>query len=287
MRPSFVEQLGSRVLEGAAPACVGIDPRPEQLPNQLLPSASVPERLTAFCAEILPVLAETVPAVKPNIAFFEAHGPAGFGAYAEVCRQARDLGLLVVGDIKRGDIGSTAEAYASYHGEIADAVTLHPYLGRDALEPFLQRAGVQGLGLFILVRTSNPGADLFQSLILQDGARVVDEVARAVDHWGEDTVDIHGFSSVGAVVGATRPEEIGELRARMPRAWFLLPGVGAQGGSVEPLKAAVDGRGLGALATSSRGVTACFDPDASDWLDQVRTAAGSFAEQARALVPKD
>ncbi|MGE3173291.1 MAG: orotidine-5'-phosphate decarboxylase [Planctomycetota bacterium] len=281
---TFVAELARRVLAGAAPAVVGLDPRLDALPLDLLPDAPAPERITAFYRQALPVLARHVPVVKPNIAFFECYGSAGFAAYEETCAVAREHGLLVLGDIKRGDIGSTAEAYAEGHARWADAVTLHPYLGGDSLQPFLRRCHPDrgGLGVFVLVRTSNPGARDLQDLRLDDGTRALcDAVADAVTRWGDELPQAEGYSPVGAVVGATWPEELVRLRARMPRAWILLPGVGAQGGKVRDLVAAFDGRGLGALATQSRGVMQAFAPDAPDWPARIEVAAAQFADECR------
>ena len=281
---TFVAELARRILSGAAPAVVGLDPRLDALPSGLLPSAAAPERIAAFYGQALPAIARHVPVVKPNIAFFECFGSAGFAAYETTCNVARAAGLLVLGDIKRGDIGSTAEAYAEGHAQWADAVTLHPYLGGDSLQPFLQRthADKGGLGLFVLVRTSNPGAKDLQDLPIEgQGRALCDAVADAVHRWGQDLPKAEGYSPVGAVVGATWPHELERLRKRMPNAWILLPGVGAQGGKVEDLVSAFDRRGLGALATQSRGVMQAFKPGDADWLAKIEAAAAQFADDCR------
>lgn len=277
---AFVAELSRRVLAGAAPAVVGLDPRLDAFPSGILPGGSAPDRIAAFYREAMPVLAEHVPVVKPNIAFFECYGSAGFAAYEATCAAARANGMLVLGDIKRGDIGSTAEAYAEGHSKWADAVTLHPYLGGDSLQPFLQRSHPDrgGLGLFVLVRTSNPGAKDLQDLRIEGQDRALcDAVADAVHRWGQDLPKAEGYSPVGAVVGATWPQELARLRARMPNAWILLPGVGAQGGKVDDLVAAFDRRGLGALATQSRGVMQAFQPGDADWKRRLAEAAAQFA----------
>jgi len=283
---AFVAELASRILNGAAAAVVGLDPRADALPRDLLPAAPAPDRIVEFHRRALPVLARHVPVVKPNIAFFECFGAAGFAAYEQTCALARQAGLLVLGDIKRGDIGSTAEAYAEGHARRADAVTLHPYLGGDSLQPFLQRCRPErgGLGVFVLVRTSNPGARDLQDLRLHGSDDTLcDAVASAVARWGQDLPQSDGYSPVGAVVGVTWPAELKRLRQRMPHAWLLLPGVGAQGGKVDDLVAAFDGRGLGALVTQSRGVMQSFAPAAADWLAQIDAAAARFAAECRAV----
>ena len=281
--PSFAAEIARRVLDGAAPVVIGLDPRLGALPETVAPDADPADRILAFYRAVLPVLAPHTPCVKPNIAFFECFGAAGFGAYEATCELARQHGMLVIGDIKRGDIGSTAEAYAAAHFELADAVTLHPYLGTDSVAPFLTRChdNAGGRGVFVLVRTSNPGARDFQDL--EVGSRALcDVVAETVTRWGADLPMAEGYSPVGAVVGATWPEELQRLRGLLPHAWLLLPGVGAQGGKVEDLAAAFDDRGLGALVNQSRGVMQCFDTGASDWLERIEDAAQTFARQCRA-----
>lgn len=280
---SFVAALAERVLGGQAPIVIGLDPRLDALPAAVAPGAAPVARIAAFYREALPRIARHAPAVKPNVAFFEAFGSAGYRAYEELCADARRHGLLVVGDIKRGDIGSTAEAYAEGHFQTADAVTLHPYLGLDSVQPFLAHCRTdRGRGVFVLVRTSNPGAKDFQDLQV-GGEPLCDVVARAVTRWGQDLPQAHGYSPVGAVVGATWPQELARLRALLPHSWLLLPGVGAQGGKVADLAAAFDRNGLGALVNQSRGVMQCFRPDDRDWLDRIDAAAAAFAAECRGV----
>ena len=279
---SFVAALADRVLGGQAPVVIGLDPRLDALPAAIAPGASPATRILAFYREAMPVIARHAPAVKPNVAFFEQFGAEGYAAYEETCALARRHGLLVVGDVKRGDIGSTAEAYAEGHFRVADAVTLHPYLGLDSAQPFLAHCRAdKGRGVFVLVRTSNPGAKDFQDLPV-GGEPLCDVVARAVTRWGQDLPQAHGYSPVGAVVGATWPQELARLRALLPHSWLLLPGVGAQGGKVADLAAAFDRHGLGALVNQSRGVMQCFQPGDRDWLDRVEQAAAAFATECRA-----
>ncbi len=280
---SFVAQLAQRILGGMAPVVIGLDPRLDALPKSMLPNAAPSERIVEFYRRTLPVIARHAPCVKPNIAFFECFGSAGYRAYEETCALASRHGLLVLGDIKRGDIGSTAEAYAQGHFAITDAVTLHPYLGADSIAPFLGPCHPDrgGKGVFVLVRTSNPGARDFQDLQV-GGEPLCDVVARAVTRWGSDLPRSEGYSPVGAVVGATWPQELARLRALLPHAWLLLPGVGAQGGKVQDLAAAFDARGLGALVNQSRGVMQAFQPADADWLDRLENAAQTFAVECRA-----
>ncbi len=281
MTSNFPERLRAAVEKTGAPCVVGLDPRPERLPRELFPPGADPVRaVEEFHRFVLDEAAGKVPCVKPQVAFFEVLGPEGFALFQRTCREARERGLLVIGDVKRGDIGSTAQAYAKAHFPYCDALTLNPYLGSDSLEPFFEWCRKEGKGVFVLVRTSNKGNE-FQTLPTGEGT-LAEAVARAVRAWGESpgmpSDRETGYNPVGAVVGATHPEEIPLFRRLMPKSWILLPGYGAQGGKASDLAAAFDSSGLGALVNSSRGVTACFDPGDRDWREAVRKAIGNFRE---------
>lgn len=278
----FLHELAERLQRGGAAAVVGLDPRLDALPRDLAPSAAPAERILEFHRQVLPVLARHVVCVKPNIAFFECHGADGYRAYEQTCALAKTHGLLLIGDIKRGDIGSTAEAYAEGHFRLTDAVTLHPYLGRDSVEPFLRHCRTGAKAVFVLVRTSNPGAKDFQDLTVK-GAPLCDAVARAVTEWSQGFPEVAGYGPVGAVIGATWPQELARLRTLLPHAWLLLPGVGAQGAKVDDLAAAFDQRGLGALINQSRGVMQVFQPGDPQWLSRIEAAAAAFADQCRSV----
>jgi orotidine-5'-phosphate decarboxylase len=211
-----------------------------------------------FGRGVIDVVAPLVPAIKPQAAFFEELGPAGMQALAGVIRYGREKGLLVIVDGKRNDIGTTAAAYArgflgpnSAWG--ADALTVSPYLGDDSLTPFVEVAQQQGCGLFVLVKTSNPGGRLFQDLEC-DGRPVYGHVAAHVERLAAETVGRCGYGAVGAVVGATYPEQLVELRGAMPHTCFLVPGYGAQGGTARDVTAAIDAHGRGAIVNNSRGI---------------------------------
>ncbi len=278
----FSNRLAREVSKKGA-AVVGLDPRLEALPRDLARNAPPEERILAFYRETLPLIAAQVALVKPNIAFFERYGAAGYAAYEETCRLAREAGLLVIGDIKRGDVGSTAEAYAEEHFRHADALTLHPYLGSDSLQPFLRRCAAGDRGVFILVRTSNPSASEFQDLPFE-GGNLSQAVARKVAQWAADSSpDEPGFSSVGAVLGATYAKDLGPYRELMPRSWFLIPGVGAQGGEVADLAAAFDTEGQGALVNQSRGIMQAFDPGDEDWRQKIEGALSHFVSELSSL----
>ena len=255
-----------RLLEACAakggPACVGLDPRWEDLPERIRKShgQDAEGRAAAFLEfnrAVLDVVAPLVPVVKPQVAFYEALGFDGFRCYLDTIAAAKERGLLVVGDVKRGDIGSTAEAYAQAHYDLAgaDALTLHAYLGLDSLEPFLRRCREDGRGAYLLVKTSNPGSADLQDLEVGN-LRVFEEVAVLVRGWAASPglVGERGWSSLGAVVGATHPAVVALLRRMLPAVPFLLPGYGAQGGTERDCAAGFDAKGEGAIVNSSRGI---------------------------------
>jgi orotidine-5'-phosphate decarboxylase len=268
----FADRLADAVRAKKTPLCVGLDPRFEMLPAAMRgrdPAAAYEE----FCLRVLDIVAPLVGVVKPQSAFFEAYGPAGFAALKSVMQRAKRLGLVTILDAKRGDIASTATAYAeaAFGAFDADALTVNPYLGRDSVEPFLHAARRDGRGLFVLVRTSNPGAGQFQDLVC-DGRPVYRHAADAVAAWGRENLGTCGYGDVGAVVGATHPAELAELRDALPHTWLLIPGYGAQGGSAADVMKGVRPDGLGAVINSSRGITFPFKPDARDWEQQIDRA---------------
>ena len=269
---TFADRLAGEVERKRSQLCVGLDPRPDLLPVELRGDVA------RFCCGLVDAVAPHAVAVKPQLAFFEALGPEGAGALDHVCRYARQAGLLVIADGKRGDIGSTARAYAEAYLEgsppRADALTVNPWLGRESVEPYLAAGRRNGAGIFAVVKTSNSGSDI-QDVKLTDGRPMWQHVAESVAEWGSDLVGEVGLSSVGAVVGATYPREVGEARRLMPQAILLLPGVGAQGASVADLARAFQSGPASALVNASRSVDYAFKETGGDF----RAAAG--AEAAR------
>ena len=277
----FADRLAEAVEHKRSQLIVGLDPRPDLLPVELVGDAQVDRAAAAdgcarFCRGIVDSVAPYVVGVKPQLAFFEALGSEGFRAFEEACAYARAAGLLVVADAKRGDIGSTSRAYAAAflepRGEeppLADAMTVNVYLGRDSLEPFLAASRRHGGGLFCVVKTSNEGGADVQDLVLSDGRPLWHHMSRLVHELGEDLVGGRGLSSVGAVVGATHPRAVGEARRLMPQAVLLLPGVGAQGATPAHLARAFTSGPASALVSASRSVLYAFRAADEDW----RTAA--------------
>lgn len=276
----FADRLGAAVRRCGNGLCVGLDPRWDALPREIRErhQGGSPARIAAgfeeFCSRVLDIVAPLVPVVKPQAAFFEACGPEGFTALQRLQRKARDLGLLTILDGKRNDIASTATAYAEAAFQVweADACTVSPYLGRDAIEPFLASARKSEAGVFVLVRTSNAGAGLFQDLRVEDGRPLYQHVGAAVAAWSRENLGTCGLGDVGAVVGATYPAELKLLRDQMPEVIFLVPGFGAQGGTAEDVRVGFRGDGLGAVVNSSRGILFPYKPDASDWEARIEAA---------------
>lgn len=296
---NFGDRLIAAIRQRGNAVSVGIDPRPEALPPGLLARfsadrAGVAAAFEAFGRGLIDAVAGLVPAVKFQAAFFEAYGPEGFAALHASARAARRAGLIVIIDGKRNDIGSTAEAYArAYLGESevgdrseasweADALTINPYLGTDGIEPFARWAGRSGKGAFVLVRTSNPSAAEFQDLNC-DGHPLYRHVADRLASWAEPLRGASGYSALGAVVGATYPAELSELRAALPGVFFLVPGYGAQGASARDVAGAFDADGLGALINSARGVGFAYQrPDLRDRFGDDWQAA--IAQAAREMI---
>jgi orotidine-5'-phosphate decarboxylase len=270
----FADRLIQSIRAKGNPCVVGLDPRIDLMPAFIKSGRGEPTRevirsiITDFHELVIDAVAELVPAVKPQLAFFEQYGSAGVEAFENTVASAKKRGLLVIADGKRNDISSTAEAYAAaFLGEAdvlgrkqkvfdADAATVTPYLGRDSLEPFTDACSRYGKGLFVVLKTSNPGSRDFQDQpLVATGRPLYESIAATVDELGLALVGESGYSSIGAVIGATFPEEGRRLRALMPHAIILVPGYGAQGGSAESAAACFNDDGLGAIVSSSRGIT--------------------------------
>ena len=276
----MIDRLINQIEAMQNPTVVGLDPTLAMIPSFIkeemferygkTPKA-VAEMFIKFNKAILDEVAPLIPAVKPQIAMYEQYGLEGLRAYIETINYAKEKGLVVIGDIKRGDIASTAAAYAGHiagvdiEGESfdlwqEDAVTLNPYMGFDGIEPFIKACNEKDRGIFVLVKTSNPSGVELQDLLV-DGTPIYDKTADLVHKWGQMTMGTKGYSRVGAVVGATYKEQGMELRKRMPNTFFLVPGYGAQGGKAEDLKDYFDKNGSGIIVNSSRGIIAAYKKD--------------------------
>ncbi|MEJ2287816.1 MAG: orotidine-5'-phosphate decarboxylase [Deinococcales bacterium] len=262
---TFTDRLHQRIRATDSRVCLGIDPRPDlsplTRPDRLgHDAARVAAAVEASFAAILRASHGSLACCKLQSAFFEAMGLPGLGAMAGLLRVARELELPAIVDAKRGDIGSTAEAYASAYltdGDLTgDALTVNPYLGLDTLEPFLEAASVSGRGIFVVLKTSNPGSADLQDLPLAGGGVLYEALADRLKERAERLPrDGHGYTALGVVVGATYPEALAALRRRLPTSVLLVPGYGAQGAGAEDVAAAFDGDGLGAVVSASRSLT--------------------------------
>ena len=294
----MIEKLVNRIKKLNAPIVVGLDPTLNFVPKFLLDKAinekgetleAAADAIFAFNKEIVDAVYDLIPAVKPQIAMYEQFGIPGLMAYKKTLDYCHEKGLLVIGDAKRGDIGSTSTAYAIGHlGKVkigsaeiapidADFLTINPYMGSDSVVPFVEECKKNDKGLFILVKTSNPSSGEFQDQKVGEKA-VYELVGKKVDEWGLDTVK-EGYSDVGAVVGATYPEMGKVLREIMPKAYILVPGYGAQGGTAAELKPFFNKDGLGAIVNSSRGIIAAYKQE-----KYAEFGAEGFAEAAREAV---
>ena len=293
----FIDRLIDKIIETRNPVVVGLDTQLSFIPERILREcrdefgaggATEAEAIFRFNKAIIDRVCDIAPAVKPQSAFYETYGSYGAEALIKTVRYAHDSGMLVIVDGKRGDIGSTAEAYANaYLGNnaeayFADALTINPYIGYDCVEPFIRNCRKYDKGVFALVKTSNPSSGDFQDMELSGGKKAYEHIADLVQEWGgaEGLMGSYGYSSVCAVVGATYPEQAKKLRERVKRLFFLVPGYGAQGGSAEDAAAAFDRAGLGAIVNSSRGVLQAWSHERWDG----KYAQDDFADAARAEV---
>jgi len=303
---NFADRLVQACEEKNSIVCVGIDPRMELLPPTVLDGAlekhgqtleAAAAAYSEFGRIVIDAVAEFTVGVKPQSAFFEMLGPAGMVACHDVAGYAQQAGLLVISDVKRSDIGATAQAYAEgFLGEVkvgsdaflpwgVDAVTVNPYLGSDGIVPFVDAAKEQGGGLFVLVKTSNRSSGELQDLVA-DGRPVYAHVGQWLADHADDLLGSSGYSSLGAVVGATYPEQLAELRALMPKNVFLIPGYGAQGGGAADVKPGLNPDGLGALVNASRSVIFAYRDDewsaankGAHWTEAVLQAARKMRDE--------
>ena len=289
-----MDKLIEKIIQKKNPTVAGLDPKLEYVPEQIR-SAFLPEfedplegaamAILEFNRGLIDALCDIVPAVKPQAAYYEMYGWQGVRTLWETIRYAREKGMYVITDGKRNDIGATMEAYAAAHlGSVsiegkeiepfgADALTVNGYLGTDGIAPLLKVCRAHDKGIFILAKTSNPSSGELQDRQI-DGKPVYELMGEMCEQWGGDTVGRYGYSAVGAVVGATYPEQLAGLRAKLLHTFFLVPGYGAQGGGAKDVSCAFDQNGLGAVVNSSRGIMCAYQKQGADGQD--------YAECARA-----
>jgi len=303
----MIEHFGDKLLRAVrakkSVVCVGLDPRLEKIPQFICERArekfssdvfaAAGEAILRFNMGIIDAVSDLVPVVKPQIAFYEMFGAAGVQAFTDTLKYARSKGLLTIADAKRNDIGSTAEAYASaflgasevfgkrVHAFDADSITVTPYLGWDGIKPFLEICRKEGKGMFVLVKTSNKSSGDLQDLKVSagmDGKSLAETVGHFVESWGSDDIGEEGYSCVGAVVGATYPQQAARLREIMPQTVFLVPGFGAQGATIDDVRPCFRKDGMGAIVNSSREVNFAYEKSAK------YSSSEDFAAAAREKV---
>ncbi len=295
----LIDKLIKEIIEKKNPTVVGLDTRLEYIPEDLIKKhgskyasfEGAAQAILEFNKKIIDTVYEYVPGIKVQIAYYEMYGIPGIEVFTETCAYAKKKDLIVIGDIKRNDIGSTAKAYASaYLGETdliyarkkafdLDFVTVNPYLGIDGIQPFIDECRQYDKGIFILVKTSNPSSSDFQDLYVGE-EKLYEIVADKVSLWGEELIGDQGYSSIGAVVGATHPREAELLRKNMPHTYFLVPGYGAQGGNADDICGCFDEKGLGSIINASRSIICAYKQER--WRKQFNP--NQFAEAALAEV---
>ncbi len=306
VRTNFADRLIDAVQRKGTPAVVNLDPVYARLPTVLKSKTGGEgadaelEAIVRFCTDVIRVVAPLVPAVKVNSAYFERYCGKGIDAYHAVIRAAAERNLLVIGDVKRGDVGHSAEQYALAHltdridrnagrRTAPDAVTINGYFGLDGVRPFIDAGTRVGGGVFVLVRTSNSSAETIQDVVGRDGRKLHEIVASLVAEWAADprTIGRCGYSCVGAVVASRNPSDAAVLRERMPASIFLVPGYGAQGGTVDDVRAYFKSDGTGAVVAAGRSVIYAYErtqdgeAGTSDWRACVEQACNAFVDELR------
>ena len=297
-----IDRLIDKIKQTNNPTVMGLDPRFDMLPKCVTDKYDktlgvVSKAILEYNKALIDETCDIIPAVKPQIAFYEMFGIPGLEAFKETCKYAKEKGMIVIADIKRGDIGSTAQGYSNAflgktkigdHEESifdVDFVTVNPYMGTDCVKPFVEDCKKYDKGIFILVKTSNPSSGELQDLKLENGKEVYMQVAELVEKWGEDLVGKYGYSSVAAVVGATYPEQLEQIRSKAPHTYFLIPGYGAQGGKAEDIALGFDKNGLGGIVNASRSLMCAYKSEI--WKNQFTEEEYAKATRAEALRMKE
>lgn len=296
----MVDKLIEKIIEMQNPTCVGLDTDFSYLPDEMRDGMAtfegVAEQLIEFNMNIIDKVCDIVPAVKVQVAYYEQYGFEGMRAFDCTVNYARGRGLYVIADCKRNDIGSTAKCYStSYLGETdingkrltafpADMLTVNGYLGTDGIQPFVEDVKKHDKGIFVLVKTSNPSSGELQNLKLESGEPLYERMGKLVESWGADCVGKYGYSDVGAVVGATHPEEAERLRKLLKHTFFLIPGYGAQGANAQMLKCCFDESGLGGIVNNSRGIICAYKKPAYTGLGYAEAARAACIDMQRDLV---
>lgn len=297
-----IDKLIEKIKETGNPTVMGLDPRFEMLPECVTNKypktlEGVAEAIIEYNKALIDATYDIIPAIKPQIAFYEMFGIPGMKAFEETCKYAKEKGMIIIADIKRGDIGSTAAGYSNAYlgktkiGDIeqsifdVDFVTVNPYMGTDCVKPFIEDCKKYNKGLFILVKTSNPSSGELQDIKLESGEEVYTNVAKLVEKWGEELIGEYNYSSIAAVVGATYPKQLADIRKTAPHTFFLIPGYGAQGGKPEDIALGFDDNGLGGIVNASRSLMCAYKSDR--WKNEFEEKDYAKATRAEALRMKE
>ena len=295
-------KLAYKIKETDNPTVIGIDPKYDMLPECIKNKygktlEDISKAILEFNKELIDSTYDIIPAVKVNIAFYEMYGIEGMKVFEETCKYAKEKGMIVIADIKRGDIGSTAQSYSNaFLGKTkigekeesifdVDFVTVNPYMGTDCVKPFIDDCKKYDKGIFVLVKTSNPSSGELQDKKIEGGEKIYIEVAKLVEQWGEDLIGESGYSSVSAVVGATYPNQLKEIREIAPHTYFLIPGYGAQGGKAEDIALGFDKNGLGGIVNASRSLMYAYKSE--KWKDKFEEKDYGKATRAEAIRMKE
>lgn len=290
-----IDVLIDKIKQTNNPTVIGLDPRYDMIPDCVKNKydntlEGVSKAILEFNKALIDATYDIIPAIKPQIAFYEMFGIEGVSVFNETCKYAKEKGMVVIADIKRGDIGTTAQGYSNaFLGKTpvgdkefdifnVDFVTINPYMGTDCVKPFVDDCKKYNKGVFVLVKTSNKSSGEIQDLVLKNGKTIYETVAELVNEWGKDLIGEYGYSSVSSVVGATYPQQLEELRKIMPASYFLIPGYGAQGGKATDIALGFDKNGLGGIVNASRSLMCAYKSDL--WKDKF--AKEDFAQATRA-----
>ena len=297
-----IDKLINKIKKTDNPTVIGLDPKYDMLPECIKSKygktlEDISKAILEFNKEIIDNTYDIIPAVKINIAFYEMYGIEGMKVFEETCKYAKEKEMVVIADIKRGDIGSTAQSYSnaflgkSKIGEKevsifdVDFVTVNPYMGTDCVKPFIDDCKKYNKGIFVLVKTSNPSSGELQDKKIEGGEKIYIEVAKLVENWGKDLIGENGYSSISAVVGATYPNQLKEIRKIAPHTYFLIPGYGAQGGKAEDIALGFDENGLGGIINASRSLMYAYKSE--KWKDKFEESQYGKATRAEAIRMKE
>lgn len=298
-----IDNLIEKIKETNSPIVMGLDPRYEVIPEIVRKKHSndlegISKAILEYNKELIDNTYDIIPAIKPQLAFYEMFGIEGMKAFKETCKYAKEKGMIVIADAKRGDIGSTAKGYSNaYLGQTTigeeeievfkniDFLTVNPYMGVDSIKPFIEDCIKYDKGIFVLVKTSNPSSGELQDLRLENGQSVYEHVAELVEEWGKEIRGKYNYSSVAAVVGATYPKQLEEIRKKAPHTYFLIPGYGAQGGKAEDIALGFDANGLGGIVNASRSLMCAYKTE--EWKEKYSEEEYGKATRAEVMKMKD